>query len=81
MIILIGLYICIRTYKLNNVYQSTLQVIAVEVDHSKVHKIDDLLFSAGYTLLHKLGNGCDGSSTCDRKAQDHIYVLSSLLEK
>ena len=56
-------------------------MIAIEVEHSKVDKIDSLMKNAGYTLKHKLGNGCDGSIECGNRAQDHIYALSSFLEK
>ena len=55
-------------------------MIAVEVEHSKDDQIDKLLSDVGYTLVHKLGHGCDGSATCLNKAQDHIYVLNSFLE-
>ena len=55
-------------------------MIAVEVEHSKDDQIDKLLSDVGYTLVHKLGHGCDGSATCLNKAQDHIYVSNSFLE-
>ena len=56
-------------------------MIAIEVEHSKVDRIDDLMKNAGYILKHKLGNGCDGSIECNNRAQDQIYALSSFLEK
>ena len=56
-------------------------MVAIEVEHSNVTEIDELMKNAGYILKHKLGNGCDGSIMCKNKAQDHIYVLSSFLEK
>ena len=54
-------------------------MIAVEVEHSKDDQINKLLLNVGYTLMHKLGHGCDGSVSCQNKAQDHIYVLTSFL--
>ena len=56
-------------------------MVAIEVEHSNVIEIDKLMKNAGYSLKHKLGNGCEGSITCKNKAQDHIYVLSSFQEK
>ena len=55
-------------------------MIAIEVEHSKDDEINKLLSNVGYTLMHKLGHGCDGSIDCENKAQDHIYVLSSFLK-